>query len=140
MAAIDDLNELLQGLPGYALLTDNMKQAALAGSLIPDSNGVWPGQPGYQPTYDIYFAAVNLCTFLQAQPVIRSSSSEGSSVSVDAPNWDALLNYYRSQSPICAATGSTILQKISIPDGPHVVHVPMEVPSEVYGDVDTDVS
>lgn len=139
MAAIDDLNELLAGLPNASLITDTMKNAALAGALVPDSNGVWPGQPGYMPTYDIYFAAINLVGFLQAQPVVRQSSSEGTSVAVDAPNWDALLNYYRSQSQIVQASGNTVLQKVLIPDGPHVQRVPMTGVSSYYDNVDTDL-
>lgn len=139
MAAIDDLNELLAGLPNASLITDTMKNAALAGAQVPDASGVWPGQPGYVPTYDIYFAAINLVGFLQAQPVVRQSSSEGTSVAVDAPNWDALLNYYRSQSQIVQATGNSILQKVLIPEGPHVVRTNMREAGSYYGNVDTDL-
>lgn len=139
MAAIDDLNALLSGLPGYAKLTDQMKQAALNGALVPDASGVWPGQPGYVTTYDVYFAALTLLPFLEAQPVVRSSSSEGTSVSVDAPNWASLRNYYRSMSPVVQATGNGPLTKVLIPEGPHVHRTDMSGTGG-YGDVDTDLA
>ena len=141
MAAIDDLNALLAPLPGYALLTDSMKNAALAGALIPDSLNVWPGEVGYVATYDIYFAATNLVGFLKAQPVVRSTSSEGTSISVDAPDWSALQEFYRSQSPIMLATGGGQLGFIYIPDAPHVQRVPMTYGSgESSDNVDTDLA
>lgn len=140
MAAIDDLNDLLAGLPNASLITVGMKNAALAGALIPDAAGVWPGQPDYVPTYDVYFAALTLMGFLQAQPVVRQSSSEGTSVAVDAPNWAALSTYYRGLSPIVQATGNGVLQRVLIPDVPHVHPVNMRM--EAYGNdnVDTDLA
>lgn len=135
------LNGLLQSLPGYAILTAQMKQDALGAALIPDSRGIWPGQPGYTATFDIYWAAISLVGFLQAQPVVRQTSSEGTSVSVDAPNWSGLLAYYRSMSPIAQATqAGPILQAIPIPGGPHVVKTDMSGRWDGYGDVDTDLA
>lgn len=139
MAALDDLNVLLQSLPGYALLTTDMKLAALAGALIPDPSGVWPGEAGYVTTHDVYFAALSLLGFLQAQPVVRSTSSEGTSVSVDAPDWGALARYYRSQSRIVWSTGNTVLGRVDIPEGPHVYRTDMSGRGDSYGDVDTDL-
>ena len=60
------IRDRLSTLPGYALLTDTMKTAAMNGALIPDSEGRWPGETDYVPTYDIYFAALKLIPFLQA--------------------------------------------------------------------------
>ena len=140
MATIDDLNALLASLPGYALLTPSMKNAALLGAMIPDSSGVWPGQEGYVQTFDIYFAALNLLGFLMAQPVIRQSSSEGTSVAVDAPDWSGLIFFYRGQSPIVRAQGNTILGVVTLPDSPHVVPTDMSGRWGGYGDVDTDLS
>lgn len=139
MAALDDLNDLLSNLPGYSLISPAMKAAALEGARIPDENGVWPGQPGYIPTFDVYFAALTLLGFLQAQPVVRQTSSEGTSVSVDAPNWSALIQYYQSMSPICQVTGNGLLTKVLIPDGPHVLRTDMSGQEVYYGDVDTDL-
>lgn len=133
---METLDDILKPLPGYGLLSESMKNAALAGSLIPDSFGIWPGQPGYENTYDVYFAAINLIGYLRAQPVIRSSSSEGTSVSVDAPNWDALLSYFRSQSPVVQTSGNPVLQLVEIPDPPHVRRVSMEDKGLRYGDID----
>lgn len=140
MATVDDLNALLSGLPGYGLITEAMRNSALEGARILDSERRWPGTPDYVPTYDVYFAALSLVGFLQAQPVIRSSSSEGTSVSVDAPNWASLVSYYRSMSPILSSTGDGVLHKVRIPEGPHVFRTDMsERSSGYYGDVDTDL-
>lgn len=136
---MDELNALLENLPGYSSITAVMKQAALDGARVPDSFGVWPGEEGYEPTYDVYFAAINLVGFLQAQPVVRQSSSEGTSVAVDAPNWQALLNYFRSQSPIVGLNGNQVLQRVNIPDPPHVVKLDMNSKDAYYGDFDTDL-
>ncbi|WIC89567.1 hypothetical protein SEA_GARDENB_9 [Microbacterium phage GardenB] len=135
---MDELNALLQNLPGFALLTETQKQAALNGAQVPDSFGIWPGEEGYEVTYDVYFAALTLLGFLMAQPIVRSTSSEGTSISVDAPDWRALASYYRSQSVICNATGNGVLQRVTIPDVSHVRKVPME--GVTYHDVDTDLS
>lgn len=137
---MDELNALLQNLPGFALLTETQKQAALTGAQVPDSFGIWPGEEGYETTYDVYYAALNLLGFLMAQPVVRQTSSEGTSVAVDAPDWRALASYYRSQSLICGATGNGVLTKVLIPEGSHVRRTRMEGDGHGYGDVDTDVS
>lgn len=145
MAAIDELTDLLAGLPNAASVTQAMKQRALDGARIPDSFGIWPGQDGYENTYDIYFAAFSLIGFLKAQPVVTATSSEGTSVTVQAPDWGALVAYYRSMSPIMQATQQDVLREVPIPGGPHVRPTNMHstdasgrtVP--YYGDVDTDL-
>ena len=134
------LDSLLASLPGFALLTSSMKLGALNSALIPDSLGVWPGQPNYVTTYDVYFAAISLIGFLQAQPVIRQSSSEGTSVSVDAPNWSGLVSWYRSMSQIAQLSGQTVLGVITIPEVPHVIHTDMRGRSgDTNDNVDTDL-
>lgn len=139
MTAIDELNALLWNLPGYALITPEMKDRALAASLVPDVNGVWPGQPLYLETYDPYWAALSLLGFLQAQPVVRQSSSEGTSVAVDAPNWGSLTAYYKSMSQVAQATGNGILTKVLIPEGRHVRRTDMSGRWGYNDDVDTDL-
>ncbi|QZE10298.1 hypothetical protein SEA_LUNA18_10 [Microbacterium phage Luna18] len=139
MAAIDDLNGLLFPLPGYPILTDAMKQRALATALIPDGAGVWPAQPGYQNTYDVYWAAMSLVGYLQSQPFVKSSSSEGTAVAVEKPDWGGILSFFRSQSVIAAASQSgPILNPIPIPDSSHVIRTDMSG-GDSYGDVDTDL-
>lgn len=133
------LNELLSSLPGYALLTDAMKTVAMNAALIPDSEGRWPGQEDYEPTYDIYFAALKLLPFLQAQPVVTSAGSEGTSASVKPADWDAIIAFYRGSSPIIQATGNDVLRAVPIPDPPHVRKVNMQDRGGYYGDVDTDI-
>lgn len=138
MTALEDLTALLANLPGAALISPAQYDSALAGALVPDAGGVWPGQPAYIPTHDIYFAAINLVGFLQAQPVVRQTSSEGTSVAVDAPAWGGLLAYYRSQSPICAALGNGVLTPVYF-DNSHVHRTDMSGRGDHYGDVDTDL-
>lgn len=136
---MDELNELLGALPGFDLLSPSMKLAALNGALIPDDLGVWPGQQGYTTTYDVYFAALTLLGFLRAQPFVRNANSEGTGVTVDAPDWAALTAYFRALSPIAAVTGSGALQRVAIPDGPYLRRVDMNRRDAYYGDVDTDL-
>lgn len=140
MAALDELNSLVESLPNASLLTDAMKQRALAGAVVPDSFGVWPGDTGYESTYDVYYAAIGLIGFLQAQPVVRSSSSEGTSVSVDAPNWAGLLAWYRSMSQIAGASGSDVLSTVPIPDTKVVRRTDMSGRLNGYDNVDTDLN
>lgn len=142
MAAIDDLSTLLANLPNYSLISTQMKNDALLGARIPDEDGVWPGQEDYVATYDVYFAALTLLGFLRAQPVVRQSSSEGTSVAVDAPNWSYLASYYASLSTIAQATSNGVLSKVLIPEGPHVRRVRMNDDagrSRGYDNVDTDL-
>ena len=139
MTAMEDLDALVTSLPNAALLTTKMKQDALDGALLPDSFGIWPGYDGYEATYDPYFAAIHLIGFLQAQPVLRQSSSEGTSVAVDAPNWAGLLDYYRSMSPIAQAAGRGVLTAVTIPGGSHVRRTDMSGRDSYYGDVNTDL-
>ena len=124
VGAIDDLDALISSLPGYAVLTDAMKQDALNRALIPDAAGVWPGQDGYAYTYDIYWAALNLVGFMASQPAVKQASSEGTAITVDTPNWGALSGYFRSMSTIAQAQ-SSILTEVLIPGGPHVVRTDM---------------
>lgn len=126
MTAVEDLTALVNSLPGADLLTDKMKTDALAAALIPDSFGTWPGQTGYVNTHDVYFAAVQLVQFLRAQPFVRQTSSEGTSVAVDAPDWESLVSYYLSMSPIAQISSTGILTMVPIPEVPHVKRVPME--------------
>lgn len=138
MATLDDLNALLSSLPGYSILTDGMKNAALAGALVPDVNGVWPGQPDYINTYDIYYAAYNLIGFLKAQPVVTGSSSEGTSVTVQAPDWSALLAYYKGQSQVLGYARD-VLTPVPIPDLPHVSRVNMRGEGSYGAGIDTSL-
>lgn len=142
MAAIDDLNGLLSPLPGYDVLTAQMKQRALDTSLIPDADGVWPGSaPWYVATYDVYWAAMSLVGYMMAQPFVKQAGSEGTNATIDRPDWTGILSYFRSQSVIARATkAGPILTSIPIPDGPHVVRTDMSGRWDDYGDVDTDLA
>lgn len=137
---LTELNKILETLPGYALLTESMKTSAMNGARIPDSDGRWPQDTDYVPTYDIYFAALALLPFLQAQPVVTSAGSEGTSVSVQATDWTAVRAFYRGLSPIVSDTAGDVMSIVPIPDVPHVRRVRMNDRGGHYGDVDTDIS
>ena len=134
------LDDLLSGIPGYGDVTSAMKDAVLANSLMPDSFDIWPGEDGYEPTYDVYFAAMNLLSFLQSKPVITSSSSEGTSVSVTPTDWGSLKAYFSSMSPIAKSIGGSTLSVITIPGESHVERTNMSEDSYDYGDADTDIN
>ena len=136
---MSDLDDLLSSLPGFSVLTDGMKNAALAGALIPDSFGVWPGEEGYKATYDVYFAALNLIAFLEAQPVVTNTNSEGTGVTVTVPDWSALRRYYLSQSHIIQAAGYGVMTRVEIPDLPYISPTDMSGRGTHYGDVNTDL-
>ena len=138
MATLYDLDGIMSSLPGYDVLTTDMKQRALDGALIPDDAGVWPGGAGYVDTHDVYYAAASLIGFLQAQPTVRQTSSEGTSVTVQPMDWGALAQWYRSMSPICQAQGGAVLVQVPIPGPTHVVRTDMTGRCDEYGDVDTD--
>jgi hypothetical protein len=141
-AFTEELTALIANLPGASLITEKMKTDALAVSLVPDALGVWPGFPNYVVTVDLYYAALQLINFLRGQPVIRNSSSEGTSVSVDAPDWASIMAYYKSMSVIAKANSSDLLKVVYIPDPPHVKKVPMGSEygrGSSYDNVDTDL-
>lgn len=140
-----ELDGIMSNLPGYDTVTQTMKNAALSQSLVPDYAGVWPGQLNYSPTYDVYWAAISLVGFLQAQPVLRQHSSEGTSFAMDAPSWGSLVAFYKSMSRIAGATEAPVIGTVAIPFTPHVKHVDMSGRTASgertpYGDIDTDVS
>ena len=134
-----ELNKLLSALPGYSMLNDSMKTAAMLSARIPDSAGRWPADALYEPTYDLYFASLSLLPFLQAQPQVTSAGSEGTSVTATQFNWGSIRDFYRGLSPIYQDGGNAVLKVLPIPDPPHVVRVPMRNVGGYYGDVDTDI-
>lgn len=137
---MSELDDILTGLPGAELISAAQKKSVLDRSVIPDSNGAWPGDSGYETTVDYYFAAYILVGWLKAQPVVTNVNSEGTGVTVQAPDWHSLLQYYMSMSPILQTQGNGVLGFVEIPDGPHVVKTNMKDKGQDYGDIDTDVS
>lgn len=134
-----DLNKVIETLPGYNMLTDSMKTMALNGAMVPDVEGRWPGQDNYEPTYDVYFAALALVPFLQAQPAVTHAGSEGTSVTATPMDWGAIKAFYQGLSPIISGTGSDVLTSVPIPGASHVRRVAMNDRGGYYGDVDTDL-
>ena len=107
MAALDDLHDMVNA-DTEPTLNDLDLQAALDSALVPDSNGVWPGQPGYQPTSDLYWAAAETSTLramrasMSATQTVTKVTSEGSTFEVEqsAPDWAALGRRWRAMSQI----------------------------------------
>ena len=105
--ALDRLAELVDP-DAFPTLSETDLQAALDASLIPDTAGVWPGQPGYQPTYDLYWAAAETSTLramraaMSATQTVTKVTSEGSTFEVEqsAPDWAALSRRWRAMSQI----------------------------------------
>ncbi len=105
--AFDKLDQMVTMTASPALSVEDL-HAALAASLIPDAAGVWPGQPGYQPTYDLYWAAAETSTLramrvaMSATQTVTKVTSEGSTFEVEqsAPDWAALSRRWRAMSQI----------------------------------------
>lgn len=118
------VEDLLEKLPGYGNLSERQLLSAKDQSLIPDNQGHLPGHKDYVTTVDPYFAAFLLLGFLEAQPMVTATASEGTSVSATPPNWGALRRYYRAMSPILSMQND-VLTYVPIPDIPHVVRTDM---------------
>lgn len=106
--ALDRLTELVDPAASPTL-SDADLHAALAASLIPDAAGVWPGQPGYQPTYDLYWAAAEtgvlraMRAAMSATETVTRVTSEGTTFDVQpapATDWAALERSWRARSRI----------------------------------------
>lgn len=124
--ALDKLDQMVTMTTSPALSVEDL-QAALAASLIPDAAGVWPGQPGYQPTYDLYWAAAETCLLrvmraaMSATQTVTKVTSEGSTFEVEqsTPDWTALARKWRAMSQIGRETGfgdSLGVVEVSPPD------------------------
>lgn len=136
---MNELDDLLASLPGYALLSAGMKQSALAGSLVPDADGNWPGTADYVETHDTYYAAIKLVPLMQAQSQVTDASSEGTSVKATPFDWSAILRFYHDMSRVMADNNKGILRIVPIPSSPHVYKTDMSGRGTHYGDVNTDL-
>lgn len=138
MPSTAPMDTILGIYPEYAFVSEELKQTALEHSVIPDSSGLLPSSPGYQPTYDSFFACLIILPLLRSQPVVTTSSSEGTSVTAQPTNWDALEAYLKSQSLVARISSNSVLQSIPIPDTDYLQR--NRVGGDRYGDTDTDVS
>lgn len=129
-AALSRLRELVNPATSPKLSDDDLEDA-LRVSQIPDLAGVWPGRPGYQPTYDLDWAAAETCniralrTITQSIETVTRVTSEGTTFEVDAnpPDWIAAAKYWRAKSKIGQAVGY----------GNSLNVVGVNQPSEPYG-------
>lgn len=136
---MDELDIILGQVQGYDAVPNELKAHALEGSLIPDKNGVWPSKVGYIPTYDHYYAAMNLVNYLRAQPQVTTAGSEGTNVTVSPTNWDSLLIWLKSKSSIVLVSGDSVITPVSIPLGPHVVKRNMQGSGVYRGETDNTI-
>lgn len=136
--SLEQLKKLMWNLPGRGLIDELQYQLALDHALIPDSEGRWPGQPGYVPTHDVAFAAYQLVGFLAAQPQVTNGQSEGTSVTTTPPDWQALLRYLAGLSIILGH--QDVLRMIPLPPDRYLRRTDMSGRGDYnYGDVDTDI-
>ena len=94
------LDDVLALIPGGDVVSQAMRESALAKSLIPDSSGHLPGEQGYTPTHDAFYAALTLLGVVRAQPAVTTASSESTSISSTPPDWASLEGWLRSQSAV----------------------------------------
>lgn len=145
---LDHLRELLGSVEVAATLTDAQLTGALQGSVMPtivtdpltgNVTVLYPSDVDYTPTYDYHFAAYNLIDLMASQPVVTNASSEGSSITTSAPNWDALRSYYRAGSFILGYNASAF-DVIDIPTQRRVTRNNMNDMDTYYGNIDPDLN
>lgn len=115
---MDELDQLLAGLPGVDKLSDSVKRQMLERSLVPDAEGRNPHTEGYIATYDTAYAAWLLVGVLSAFPMVTSAGSEGTSVSMTRPDWEALKRSFAVLSPIMCR--QDVLRILRLPPDPYV--------------------
>lgn len=134
---MQELKDLLSGVPGGDNVPESMLNNVLQMSLIPDDEGNLPGAAAYTPKHDVYYAALSLVGWLKAQPQVTSAGSEGTSVTTTAFDWDSLGEYFRSMSLI--ASQSSVFTVLTIPEYRKVRHTNMRVGGNL-NDRDTDIN
>lgn len=136
------LTEVTSLLDAYISETDLSYPTALEQefrqqSLIPDSDGRMPGTPEYAETVDVYYNALLYAEYFAGLPAITSATSEGTSLSVTPPDWDRLIRFLKSKSPIVGASNQ--LWTVVPVDNRHIHRTWMNDRGDPYGDVDTDI-
>ena len=129
--ALARLTELVNPAASPALSNTDLR-AALDASQIPDAAGVWPGRDGYQPTYDVLWAAAETCVIramrasLVPSETVTRIESEGSSFAVQqsGPDWGALAHRWRTQSQIGQQIGYGDLLGVVEIEQPDIGYVP----------------
>lgn len=132
--AIQKVKELVSVVSADAILPESVLASSLDMSLIPDNANHYPQEPGYTPTYDVYYAAYLVGLYLESAPTLLSSSSENTSISVKPSDFKALRDFLSKFSPVLQ-NQSQLLQAVEIPSYRQTVKVSMT------GDlsVDTDI-
>lgn len=130
------LDDVLALIPGGDVVSQAVKESALAKSLIPDSNGHLPGEQGYATTYDAFYAALTLLGVVRAQPAVTTASSESTSISATTPDWPSLEAWLRSQSVVCRS--QDVLTSIPITYDGYITRAYMG--GEPYRGYDADYS
>ncbi len=103
-------------------LSDADIEAALVRAYIPDPDGLLPGQDGYQPTVEPYWAAAEAATMLGIRAMggggLTQFSSEGASFTRKQGNYFGMADALRSMSPLWRLLhGSLDVIEVDIPTG-----------------------
>ena len=103
-------------------LSDADIEAALVRAYVPDPDGLLPGQDGYQPTVEPYWAAAEAATMLGIRAMggggLAQFSSEGASFTRARGDFFAMADALRSMSPLWRLLhGSLDVIEVDIPTG-----------------------
>ncbi len=103
-------------------LSDADIEAALVRAYVPDPDGLLPGQDGYQPTVEPYWAAAEAATMLGIRAMggggLAQFSSEGASFTRKQGNYFGMADALRSMSPLWRLLhGSLDVIEVDIPTG-----------------------
>lgn len=103
-------------------LSDADIEAALVRAYVPDPDGLLPGQDGYQPTVEPYWAAAEAATMLGIRAMggggLAQFSSEGASFTRKQGDFFGMADALRSMSPLWRLLhGSLDVIEVDIPTG-----------------------
>ncbi len=97
----------LLGPAASSYVTDSFDwDLLLPDAVVPDENGIRPGEPGYVPTYDAYWlagcAASLFATWGKASGTTTQLSVDGDSITKTAADWSTVSLDFFKKSPIWA--------------------------------------
>lgn len=106
------------------LLTPDILRAAIDSAVVPDGDGRTPQDTGWEPTWDLEWAAAQACEtlgFLQAaNPAerVKRISSEGATIEVETTDtdWNGLARAWYRRSALARQLG--VGQQITVMDIP----------------------
>lgn len=121
--ALGRLEAMLGGVGGS--LAPETLRAALEGAVVPDEAGRTPQDTGWQPSYDLEWAAAQACEAIALTQAITGAgervkrvSSEGTTIETETveTDWDALARAWYRRSALARQLG--VGQQIMVVDIP----------------------